>query len=809
MGGWQRLTWWHRTSVWIVMAFGLDAITFATASVYAEDSDVAFVIGFERFGRHGEVDEKLMSALLVSELNCIACHASSALRLTPKLAPRLDGVGNRLDGDWIRAFLHDPQSTKPGATMPAMFTEFESVEKNDAIDALVAYLGSRTKAFIEPKAGGALPVIHEFWRHGDPTTGQRLYHTVGCVACHEPDDRFETAEAAPSAIDTLIENLDADELDDLGLASAARRIPSIPHSELSHKFSLRSLTAMLLNPSQTHPNARMPNLRLSPQEAADIAAYLMGMQADNTSTKNPQSEIPQRSLNQELIDKGARLFVEMRCVNCHREGGSDSRPAKVRFGDLDFASQTSCIQNAAKGMPQYKVDDEQRRSIAGAHDVRMEPGFEPRDASVFRMMQLNCYGCHERDGIGGVGRYRKPYFETVGHVDLGDEGRLPPSLGQVGWKLQRTALANIFKPQTSPHRAYLSARMPAYPAESVNELVINLRESDSSSAAERQDKVESADELISAGRELANTGCVQCHVFRGESLPGVVGVDLSGINSRVSPSWFHAFVRDPGAIKSRTRMPTFFPDGASNRKDLLDGDVDRQLSALWSYLSNLGKQALPKAIAEARSANYELSPTDKPMILRTFMDDVGTHAIAVGFPQKRHYAFDAESCQLTAVWKGQFIDAQGTWYERFAPPATPLGSDVALLSPVQLSLRGILLKPSFTGYRLDKDRVPTMRYDFGNIDCSDHVVPNENRGFRRELRFTGSGVLEHAELALHRGSSLKLSEDGFYVSESGVGVRLVGAWAANARVTETNGVHELTVPIDGLGDQTLAMEYQW
>ena len=64
-------------------------------------------------------------------------------------------------------------------------------------------------------------------------------------------------------------------------------------------------------------------------------------------------------------------------------------------------------------------------------------------------------------------------------------------------------------------------------------------------------------ELHRVGRELINTGCVECHVFREEQLPGAVGVDLHAIDKRLQPAWFRSFIENPGALKNRTRMPTF------------------------------------------------------------------------------------------------------------------------------------------------------------------------------------------------------------------------------------------------------------
>ncbi len=170
-----------------------------------------------------------------------------------------------------------------------------------------------------------------------------------------------------------------------------------------------------------------------------------------------------------------------------------------------------------------------------------------------------------------------------------------------------------------------------------------------------------------------NIGCVECHQFRGETLPGTVGIELQGVAGRVHPNWFQEFLHDPASLKPRTRMPTFFPNGKSQNPDVLNGDTERQIAAMWSYLKAIDKLELPEKIKQARSQDYEMVPKDRPLILRTFMDKAGMHAIAVGFPQRVHFAFDAEKCSRAQAWGGRFLDAQGTWFERFAPPADPLG----------------------------------------------------------------------------------------------------------------------------------------
>ena len=239
-----------RLSAWLLLACALGwtaplaAQTDSEAPANAPTLSAPLVSGFERFARHDEIDEPLAGALLISELSCAGCHASKDDWLGPKRGPRLDGAGNRLQPDWVRRFLADPQALKPGATMPHVLATLPADERTEAIDALAAFLATQTKPFAEIRGSGAVPVLHEFWTRGDPKRGSRLYHSIGCVACHEPDPDYETAEAKPSALDEMIEQLDPEELAELGLAGAARRVASVPHGALTEKYSLRSLTTM-------------------------------------------------------------------------------------------------------------------------------------------------------------------------------------------------------------------------------------------------------------------------------------------------------------------------------------------------------------------------------------------------------------------------------------------------------------------------------------------------------------------------------------------------------------------------------------
>ncbi len=192
----------------------------------AECSAAPLVAGFERFSRHTQGSDG--GDVLLTELSCTACHEAGPVTLAPKLGPDLSGAGRRLDTDWVRRFLLDPQAVKPGTTMPGLLGRVPEAERSAAAEALVAFLRTQQRDFPELKSTASAPVAVEFWNKGDGDRGRALFHSVGCVACHEPDPNFETGAAPPSSLETLLQELDEDELRQLGLTDAARPVPSVP-----------------------------------------------------------------------------------------------------------------------------------------------------------------------------------------------------------------------------------------------------------------------------------------------------------------------------------------------------------------------------------------------------------------------------------------------------------------------------------------------------------------------------------------------------------------------------------------------------
>ncbi len=783
------------------------------------DSKAPFVAGFDRFARHNSIDQSTSGQLIISELSCTACHASDHDLLQPKRGPILDGVASRTSSDWVKQYLVAPNHVKPGTTMPDVLAALPDAEKQKTASVLTAFLSTLQEPFAEIKASGVNPVPLDFWDRGDTVRGMNLYHEVGCVACHAPDLDFEVPQVTASPMDKMLAQLDQNEIAEMGLESAARKVESIPLPDLPAKYTSQGLTYFLLNPEHIRPSGRMPNFNLGAVDAADIAAYLL---RKSLRPSNVESEVRQE---QEAVEQGRLMFASLGCINCHSVRGiKTSEPSPPRLAALNLSSPKSCVGVVTTGVPNFAVDEVQKSAILQAISTLSNSKVAAAEVLHLRMLQLNCYACHDRNKLGGVGRFRRPYFETVGNVDIGDEGRLPPPLTGIGSKLTPAALKSVISGKDTV-RPHMHIRMPVFPATQLKQLPDLFAAIDNGgSQPSESDVFGRFASLAEDGRALMDVGCVQCHSFKGESLPGTVGVDLTGITSRVHPKWFREFLHNPTALKERTRMPSFFPNGKSQNRDILNGDTEMQIAAMWAYLKDINRQEIPGKILNARNQDYELVPKDGPIVLRTFMPVVGTHAIAVGFPDSVHFAFDAEKMRLAQAWRGRFLDARGTWFERFTPPANPLGQQLAIFPesvPFAMLIDENQTWPSdagaagyrFRGYRLDETGNPTFLYQFGNYDVEDEIKPSDAQGLTRRFllkrRDPNTALDRSLWMRGHQGTQLRFNEIRSYSNEAGVSIKVSRGIVDAGELRKNGPKSEWILPLPIEQDLEIEVVYSW
>ena len=580
------------------------------------------------------LNEAEVGRMLIAELRCSACHtrkgASPAL---DRAAPDLSDVGSRVSPEFLRRFIAAPASAHAGTTMPDLLAAEPADQRAKIAEALTHFLVSQS-----PHKFVLRPIDDK-----ELVEGKALFHSVGCVACHSPRD----VTGKEVTHDGVVE---------LGHVGA--------------KYSPASLSDFLFQPTRVRPSGRMPDMKLTPAEANAVASYLLGKGDAEVTPFQPQEK---------LVSLGKEHFRRLNCSACHNLG---EIPAAKPVSELETSDAThGCLADKRSNAPWYDLSDGQRKAIRAALSKKADPpSVEIRLA--MSLVAFNCTACHTRDDYGGIMADRNAHF-TSDEKELGDDGRIPPPLKLVGAKLKMVAMKKVLFDGDGV-RPYMMTRMPQFGEPNLRHLPDLFAMLDavkpvafSLPKSEGRTEMENAREreMRAAGRELVGDkglNCVACHTFNGKK-PSKAGIELLTTNERLQPDWFYHFVRDPSAFRPRTIMPTSWPEGKAVHDRILKGDTDRQIEAIWYYLS-LGTSAPdPSGV---RGTETKLTVTDSARTYRGRSKVAGFRGIAVGFSEKLSYAFNAETGTLSAIWPGEFVrvDRGGQGSGGFHP----LGRVVAL-----------------------------------------------------------------------------------------------------------------------------------
>lgn len=640
------------------------------------------VVGYERF--HAEKPSTEGGAILFSELGCANCHGGSAVAV-PRKGPILVDLAKRVDRNWLAEFLRDPESGREGSNMPRIVHGLSDPD----IDAIVSYLGTLGK-----NANLKVP------KHANAERGSTLYHEKGCVACHAPTPDFHPPHAPAG----------------LNVSRLA-----IAHPDFGRKTSFAALMAFLDSPSNWRPDGRMPHVALEGQESADLAAHLLDFHdSDPGNAKNVK---PWPKATPEAVAKGKGLVAKLNCAACHAiPGAKAAEPLPLAPGT---ATVKDCLSSEpVPGRPHYALTGAQRESLLAF--LGGERATEDPDGKL-TLAAMNCYACHDRDGIGGPTPETNPFF--VGDEALGDSGRLAPPLTGIGHKLQTSWLEGVFTgAEGSRVRSYVKTSMPNYPghAKALSEWLAKIdARPDAKPIDERSVDLEAGRKLLGI---VGGTNCITCHTWGEQRSLGIQALDLSSLDRRLRPEWFRSYLLNPAEYRPGTLMPPLWPGGQATVRDVLAGDTERQIAAIWSFIKE--GEGLPEGFPDRSSGLYELIPTDRPILQRTFFEGTGTKAILVGFPGGINLAYDGSGARPAVVWRGAFFDAYQTWYSRHAPFERPLGEEVAALGET-----GAETGRRFRGYRLDGGGNPAFLFEDGEREVTERYSVNDGK-LLREFTWT-------------------------------------------------------------------------
>jgi mono/diheme cytochrome c family protein len=385
------------------------------------------------------------------------------------------------------------------------------------------------------------------------TEPRPLYERLHCAGCHNPPDA---------------KVIDPAKLSQKGVGT---------------KFPKGRLAEFLLAPEAGFVWTRMPNFHLSEKEALELEDYLLA-----TADKPKDVAAPTAP---DVLEKGRQLVRTSGCLNCHAlklENSFQAPPLNAlhtrHLKDRSKTPEGDCL--GGKPYADFKLTPEARAGL----DRFTVTGFDSLQRHVpseFAMRQarvLNCNACHGQIDL-------VPPLEILG-------GKLKPE-----WSAKFLAGEIPHKIRYDNHpkgEVWVEARMPAFRPQA-KELAFGLAALHGVPPLTPGEPPVDAS-LAEAGRKLVGKdggfSCVACHavgpmlameVFESE------GVNLALSADRLLPSFYRRWFRNPLSIDPQTKMPMYFDeDGNSPLSDVLGGNGDAQITAVWHYLQTRDKIVPPK-----------------------------------------------------------------------------------------------------------------------------------------------------------------------------------------------------------------------
>ena len=449
---------------------------------------------------------------LIRIYGCFGCHRLPGYEGVRKVGPDLSTVSGKLTKEWVRKWMADPKEFKSEARMPRFWFNSnnngpEMTKRNVAeINAISDYLFAKSK----PKE---LPAGKT---NGDAAKGKELVAAVGCFGCHTdgpiPDNPRQTQ---------------------------IRRKHGYSLQAVGSKVSANWVYNWVKDPKAVWADTKMPNLRLTDEEAANVAAYL-------TSQKNPDfDKKPWAETDPATLDA---IVLEL------LKGGSTEIEAREKMKTMTA---------------------EQKTLLAGERLIA----------------RYGCFGCHNIPGFESAQPIGTE-LTTAGSKLVGqlDFGFVNIEHSRHAWYEQKLKDPRIFDVGRVKRPDEL-LRMPNFrfnekEVSSIAMVLVSMVKD--KVAMEMRDKPNDA---IVAGRNLiAEKNCRGCHIIEGlggdiralftATTQALAPPNLNTEGLKTKPMWLHPFLMDPGKTKLRpwlnVRMPTFhFTDDEASKIGAYFAAVDK------------------------------------------------------------------------------------------------------------------------------------------------------------------------------------------------------------------------------------------
>ena len=553
-------------------------------------------------------DLKVRSSGLDAHIEQLDMRSRNLVREVKKVGPSLKEVRAKLKKEWIPVWLKDPHQWREGTKMPTFRLDDNEIR---AISAFIWQSG----------VNATLPQQ----KPGDAERGKESFETRGCMACHSMGEGGQkqggtfsanlTREGEKANYDYIVrwvhnprqrsapycpfekKDLTAEDYQRKGLPY----VFDLEHSKCpndGHELQVQQMTPM-------------PSLRLTEDEARDIATYLMTKKRDGfTYAAADYMDDPN------LKNQGLALVRNYGCAACHEIAGLEeeqrigtelTKEGSKPIERLDFALLGHEAEREGwethKGFFEHKLADpaiyDKGKEKAKQDRLKM-PNFnlsKPEidavttflegsvDASVparyfynpvgqqqdviegwWVVRKYNCMGCHkvhvgQTTTFDTMTKYQDPDWKDQRPPTLIGEGaRVNPE-----WLMRFLNNPALSETDTNRDgvRQYLKARMPTFSfSDGEIRKIVRFFEALSYQAqpfiAEKLDPL-SEQERTMARQLFTSEGapCLKCHMTGDPKHDSkATAPNFTVAKDRLKPGWTKRWILDPALMSPGTAMPS-------------------------------------------------------------------------------------------------------------------------------------------------------------------------------------------------------------------------------------------------------------
>ncbi len=353
------------------------------------------------------VDLKVDNSKLDGRLQQLDFQSHSLMQDQKKVGPNLKDVRLKLNKNWIPVWLKKPSDFRPTTKMP----NFRLTDHQ--IQAISAYIW---------QSGFADPLPKH--KPGNAAHGKELFETRGCLACHSIGEGDQMQGGTFAANLTRVgEKANYDYLVRWIHNARERTRPYCPYEKkdigpedyakkgLPYQFDLEhSKCPNDGHELQVQNMTVMPSLRLAPEDAEDIATYLMTQKKQEPSSYANAAFMDDPSLKEE----GKKWVRYYGCGGCHEIAGMEDEGrigTELTFEGskpierLDFALFTEPAQRGGKDSEPIKDKDDLARLPDGP---ATKPWYDHKGFFEHKLAEPNVYDTGMSEYKSETERLRMP-----------------------------------------------------------------------------------------------------------------------------------------------------------------------------------------------------------------------------------------------------------------------------------------------------------------------------------------------------------------------------------------------------------------